>query len=95
MFTVPAARGARVGAKVLEAIVARARHRGVERLMLETGSGPEFARAHRLYERAGFRARGPFHDYPDSAWSAFYELRTTGPTGVRSEQRSLPEHDFR
>ena len=75
MFTVPAARGVRIGARVLDAIIAQAREDGLEWLMLETGSGPAFRSAHRLYERAGFRRRGPFHDYPDSGWSAFYELR--------------------
>ena len=75
MFTVPEARGARIGARILDAIIVWARQCGLEWLMLETGSTPEFASAHRLYERMGFRSRGPFHDYPDSGWSAFYELR--------------------
>ena len=69
MFTVPEARGARVAARTLDAIIERARELGLERLMLETGEGPAFASAHRLYERAGFRSRGPFLDYPDSGWS--------------------------
>lgn len=77
VFTIPEARGARVGAEVLDAIVDRARAVGLERLMLETGSTDEFASAQRLYERAGFRPRGPFNDYPDSGWSAFYELPLT------------------
>jgi putative acetyltransferase len=77
MFTVPAARGARIGERILAAIVEYARRHGLQWLMLETGTGPEFASAHRLYERSGFRARGPFHDYPDSGWSAFYELPLT------------------
>lgn len=74
MFTVPEARGSRVGARILDAIIVRARRSGLEWLMLETGSTPAFASAHRLYERMGFRSRGPFADYPDSGWSAFYEL---------------------
>jgi putative acetyltransferase len=74
MFTVPEARGIGVGVAVLGAIIARARERSLEHLMLETGSTPDFASAHRLYERVGFRRRGPFHDYPNSGWSAFYEL---------------------
>jgi putative acetyltransferase len=74
MFTVPEARGAGIGAQVLDAIIEHARQQGLVWLMLETGSGPAFADAQRLYERAGFRPRGPFHGYPDSGWSAFYEL---------------------
>ncbi len=74
MYTVPEARGAKIGARILDAIIDAARARGIEHLLLETGSTPDFASAHRLYERTGFRRRGPFHDYPDSGWSAFYEL---------------------
>jgi putative acetyltransferase len=75
MFTVPEARGVSIGARILDAIIEAARERDVKSLMLETGSTSDFASAHRLYERTGFRRRGPFHDYPDSGWSAFYELR--------------------
>ena len=42
--------------------------------MLETGTGDGMAEAHRLYTRSGFKPRGPFLDYPDSEWSAFFEL---------------------
>lgn len=78
MFTVPQSRGARIGERILDAIIDAARRRNVMSLMLETGSTPDFAGAHRLYERAGFRRRGPFHDYPDSGWSVFYELPLDG-----------------
>lgn len=81
MFTVPAVRGARVGTQLLDAIVAAARERGVDRLLLETGVGPGFAAAWRLYERNGFTRRGPFLDYPDSGWSAFFERRLEPEAG--------------
>lgn len=74
MFTVPAVRGQRVGSALLERIVALAREKGLPMLMLETGTGEGMAEAHRLYTRSGFAARGPFLDYPDSEWSAFFEL---------------------
>jgi putative acetyltransferase len=45
--------------------------------MLETGSGFGFGPAWRLYERRGFTRCGPFLDYPDSEWSAYFELRLT------------------
>lgn len=77
MFTIPDVRGARVGDKVLAAIIEQARRHRLERLLLETGAGSDFASAHRLYARTGFQRRGPFHDYPDSGWSAFYELGLT------------------
>lgn len=74
MFTDPAVRGQRVGSRLLDAIVALARSKGLPMLMLETGTGDGMAEAHRLYTRSGFVTRGPFLDYPDSEWSAFFEM---------------------
>ena len=74
MFTDPAVRGQRVGSRLLDAIVALAREKRLPRLMLETGTGPGMAEAHRLYTRRGFVTRGPFLDYPDSEFSAFFEM---------------------
>lgn len=74
MFTDPEVRGKRVGSALLDAIVGLAREKGLPVLMLETGTGPGMAEAHRLYTRSGFVTRGPFLDYPDSEWSAFFEL---------------------
>ena len=74
MFTDPQVRGKRIGSALLEAIVALAREKGLPTLMLETGTGPGMAEAHRLYTRSGFVTRGPFLDYPDSEWSAFFEM---------------------
>ncbi|WDR03391.1 GNAT family N-acetyltransferase [Devosia algicola] len=80
MYTVPAMRGQRVGSALLAAIVGLARDKRLTRMMLETGEGPGFAGACRLYEGAGFSVRGPFLDYPASEWSRFYEMPLT--TGV-------------
>lgn len=74
MYTDPAVRGQRVGSQLLAAIVELARAKQIRTLMLETGTGEGMAEAHRLYARSGFKARGPFLDYPDSEWSAFFEL---------------------
>lgn len=74
MFTDLQARGQRVGSALLQAIVALAREKNLPVLMLETGTGDGMAEAHRLYTRSGFKPRGPFLDYPDSEWSAFFEL---------------------
>lgn len=79
MFTDPSVRGKRVGSTLLDAIVALARDKGLGQLMLETGTGPGMAEAHRLYTRSGFVARGPFLDYPDSEWSAFFEMPLLAP----------------
>lgn len=75
MYTVPEVRGQRVGRQLLERIVVLARDRGMSVIMLETGTGEGMAEAHRLYSRYGFVPRGPFLDYPDSEWSAFFELK--------------------
>jgi len=82
MFTDPSVRGKRVGSTLLDAIVALARDKGLAQLMLETGTGPGMAEAHRLYTRSGFVARGPFLDYPDSEWSAFFELPLLAPVSA-------------
>ncbi|MBU1307264.1 MAG: GNAT family N-acetyltransferase [Alphaproteobacteria bacterium] len=74
MFTLPEVRGQRVGSALLDAIVALARDKGLPMLMLETGAAADMPEAHRLYTRSGFVARGPFLDYPESQWSAFFEM---------------------
>jgi putative acetyltransferase len=79
MFTRPEVRGQRVGSALLEAITALARRSGVRLLLLETGQGPGFEGAWRLYERSGFTQRGAFFDYPDSRWSRFYEKSLAQP----------------
>jgi len=79
MYTMPEVRGQRVGRQLLERIVALAKERGLPVVMLETGTGEGMAEAHRLYTRYGFTPRGPFLDYPDSEWSAFFELNLSVP----------------
>jgi putative acetyltransferase len=74
MYTRPEVRGRRVGVALLEAIVALARDKGIPHLMLETGNAKGFEPAHRLYSRAGFTRCGAFLDYPDSEYSAFFEI---------------------
>jgi putative acetyltransferase len=73
MYTVPDVRGQRVGSALLNAIVALAEAKGIGHLALETGDAPGFEPAQRLYQNAGFTRCGPFADYPDSKWSAFFE----------------------
>jgi len=72
MFTRPEARGQRVGSAILAAIEDLAREKSLSRLLLETGVGAGFERAHRLYQRGGFEPCGAFLDYPDSGHSAFF-----------------------
>ena len=72
MFVAPEARGARIGERILDRIVAEARAEGLPLLRLETGD--KLASAHALYERAGFRYRGPFGEYEDGPHSVFMEM---------------------
>ena len=73
MFTLPEARGRRVGARILGRIEALARDRAMSRLVLETGEASGFEPAYRVYERGGFTRCGAVLDYPDSGFSRFYE----------------------
>ncbi len=79
MFTLPDVRGQRVGSQLLARIVELARERGLNTVILETGTGQGMAEAHRLYTRFGFQPRGPFLDYPESEWSAFFEMHLMAP----------------
>lgn len=71
VFTTPFARGKGVAGMLLERLELEARARDVTLLRLETGD--TLHAAHRLYERYGFKTRGPFADYPDSPASVFME----------------------
>ena len=70
MFVDPAARGRRVGARLLAALETEAQRGGLGLLLLETGR--EQIEAVRLYERSGYAPRGPFGGYPDNGLSVFY-----------------------
>lgn len=64
-----------VAARMLGHIMAEAKGRDVERLSLETGSGPAFEAAHALYRRYGFAECGPFADYRIDPFSRFMTRR--------------------
>jgi putative acetyltransferase len=63
-----------VGATILEHIIAEARRRGYIRLSLETGSGPAFEPALRLYRKYGFTEGGAFNGYEKSPFNQFLHL---------------------
>lgn len=71
MYTRPSHRGLKIGAQIVGRIEELARREGLKRLVLETGD--RHPAAWTVYERAGFSRCGPVLDYPDSAWSVFYE----------------------
>ena len=60
-----------VAARMLVHIMGEARARGLDRLSLETGSGPAFEPALALYARHGFEECEPFADYKPDRFSRF------------------------
>ena len=78
MHTLAAARGHGVAKALLATITDEARARGYRSLSLETGAGPEFLAARRLYDGAGFRVCPPFGDYKADPLSAFLTLSLDG-----------------
>ncbi|MYN02678.1 GNAT family N-acetyltransferase [Pseudoduganella sp. DS3] len=71
MFVSPAARGQGVAQRLLGMLEAEALQRGCRQFMLETG--PAQPEAIGLYERLGYRVRGPYGDYRDDPLSVFME----------------------
>ena len=63
-----------VGRLLLDHIVQQARGRGLRRLSLETGSGPAFEPALKLYRSYGFIDGEAFADYQRSAFNQFLHL---------------------
>ena len=72
--TAAAHRGKKIGARILDHILAVARQRGYQRISLETGSMEAFAPARALYARHGFTPCGPFADYVEDPYSVFMAL---------------------
>lgn len=60
-----------VGQAILDEIVRTAHQRGYSRLFLETGTGPAFEPAHRLYRRNGFERSGSFGEYTATDFNVF------------------------
>jgi putative acetyltransferase len=71
MVTAPWARGRGVASALMRALEAQLRAEGLPLALLETGEAQ--VEAVRLYERRGYRRRGPFGGYPDNGLSLFYE----------------------
>lgn len=61
-------------ALLLDHIIAEGRRRGLDRLSLETGSGPAFEPALALYRRRGFANGAAFADYAPGPFNQFLHL---------------------
>jgi putative acetyltransferase len=71
MFVRDGMRGRRIGEQVLHRLEASAIERGAGRVLLLTG--PRQPDAIRLYERNGYRVRGPFGGHAEHPLNIFYE----------------------
>ena len=71
MYVRPRARGQGLARMLIEALEARAAEHGCRTFMLETG--PAQPESLIVYQRLGYRRRGPFGDYPDDPTSIFME----------------------
>ncbi|HCM1325468.1 GNAT family N-acetyltransferase [Vibrio parahaemolyticus] len=74
MRTTPSARKQGVASRLLNHVIEQAKHQGMQRLSLETGSMAFFEPAHRLYEKHGFEYCEPFGDYQPDPNSRFMTL---------------------
>jgi putative acetyltransferase len=75
----PDARGHGIGCALMNAIEAAARDEGISTLLLETG--PKSQEALRLYNRCGYRERGPFGIYQANRHSVFMEKKISRQQG--------------
>ena len=73
VYVRPQARGQGLARRLMAALEAKAVEHGARTCMLETG--PAQAEALALYERLGYRCRGPFGDYPADPHSLFMEKK--------------------
>jgi putative acetyltransferase len=69
MYVDPAARGQRIGERLLQTLEASLKEQGIALALLETGSDQR--EAVRLYERCGYTRRAAFGGYPDNGLSLF------------------------
>ncbi len=74
MHTLAIRRGAGLGRKMLDHILAEARQRGYHRISLETGSMDGFKPSRTLYQSNGFEICPPFEDYVEDPNSVFMTL---------------------
>lgn len=85
MRTAPARRGGGIASQLLNHALQDARHRGVRKVSLETGSMEFFAPARAFYRKAGFIECPPFGTYTHDPNSVFMTLALVGNDGHNGE----------
>jgi GNAT superfamily N-acetyltransferase len=75
VFIQPSAQGKGAGEALSQALIEQAQADGYRRILLDTTKASRGARA--LYEKLGFKSRGPYADLPDFVLPlmVFYELK--------------------
>jgi putative acetyltransferase len=74
MHTTTASRGQGIARAVLDRLLQASVSWGASRVVLETGSGPAFEAARKLYQAAGFTPCGAYGGYPPGVQSVFMGL---------------------
>jgi putative acetyltransferase len=87
LYVRPQARGQGFARLLIETLEAKAEEQGCRIFMLETG--PAQPEALVLYERLGYRRRGPFDDYLDHPLSVFMQKDTTSSPASNPRRESV------
>lgn len=74
MRTVQTALGKGLGKAILQHIIEFARDTGLNKLLLETGTGSSFEAAHHIYDTHGFKPCPPFGNYTSTDFNRFFAL---------------------
>ena len=74
VWIAPEAQGAGAGRRLMERLIGDCRELGFRRILMDTGRALTAAQA--LYDRLGFRRRGPYQEMPEeiARLLVFYEM---------------------
>jgi putative acetyltransferase len=90
MHTALEQRNQGIGGALLEHLLAMARHRGYERVSLETGTGDAFVPAQAMYRKRGFETCAPFAQYTVNPHSTCMTLSLVDRAEPQETSRLTP-----